>query len=1166
MKKKLSAIVLMSFLLTLFSYQTVAQVVTTTPEHPTFTNPCTIQFDATQGSGGLAGYDGDVYAHTGVITENSTGSGDWKYVQAAWGENIPKCKLTRVADDLYILEIEPSIQGYYGVPDDEEILQMALVFRSATEVEGQWLEGKTASGGDIFIDVFEPTLYVQFLTPVLEQIFVDLNDTIPVEAIATGAEQISLYLDNVMIKQDTGNYIADEIIATDYGTYLVKAVAEYETEMVVDSFFYSVRTITNPYNLLVWTDPTLPTEADNTIVYFDASQGSKGLEGFMGDVYVHTGVITENSSSPSDWKYVQSAWGENVPKCKLTRLDYNLFQLNIEPSVREYYGVPAGEEILQMAFVFRSDFPVSGDYLTGKTETGGDIFIEVYEPGLNITFIVPEKKEVFVDLNDTIPIIVAAVDSDKISLYVDDVLQKEVNGTYLSDSILANAEGIHWIKAVAENNKEIVADSIFYFTQTAVPVPDDIIEGINEINDNTVVLCLYAPYKDYAYVIGDFNNWEIDPQNIMNKSPDGNYFWIQLDNLEAGKEYIFQYVVDGDIRIGDPYADKTSDPWNDKYISDETYPDLIPYPDGMTTNVATVFQTAQEPYDWKYDNYEKPEITDLVVYELLIRDYTHAHTYQSVIDSLPYLKKLGINALELMPVNEFEGNISWGYNPSYFFAPDKYYGPKNILKELIDECHKEGIVVIQDIVLNHHFGQSPMVMLYWNSGLNRPAANSLWFNEIPKHDYNVGYDMNHESEDTKRWAERFLTYWLEEYHVDGFRFDLSKGLTQKNTLGDVGAWGQYDQPRIDILKHYADTIWKVDPSAYVILEHFADNSEETVLAEYDMIVWGNENHHYSEASMAWNSDSDFRWASYLIRGWDKPRNVVYMESHDEERMMFRNLENGNAAGSYNIKDTTTALSRVELAATFFFTIPGPKMIWMFEELGYDYTIWYGGDRVDPKPVRWDYYYDYRRKYLYDFFSVLIDLKKEQDVFRSNDFTMNTSGDMKRINITANPMSAVILGNFNVVDGNIDPHFMHTGKWYEYFTGDSIDVTDVHENIGLIRGEYRIYTDVKLEKPPLNTGIFDMHKTEGDFSFVYPNPSSSGFHIVCDIDKSTDIHISVFNIHGQEIIKLADHNVSAGRHDFRWDGSDQSGNHLEHGIYFYSITTDHGFDTGKLIIQ
>jgi len=251
MKKKLSAIVLMSFLLTLFSYQTVAQVVTTTPEHPTFTNPCTIQFDATQGSGGLAGYDGDVYAHTGVITENSTGSGDWKYVQAAWGENIPKCKLTRVADDLYILEIEPSIQGYYGVPDDEEILQMALVFRSATEVEGQWLEGKTASGGDIFIDVFEPTLYVQFLTPVLEQIFVDLNDTIPVEAIATGAEQLSLYIDDVMIKQDTGNYIADEVIATDYGTYLVKVIAEFETEMVVDSFFYSVRTITNPYDLLV---------------------------------------------------------------------------------------------------------------------------------------------------------------------------------------------------------------------------------------------------------------------------------------------------------------------------------------------------------------------------------------------------------------------------------------------------------------------------------------------------------------------------------------------------------------------------------------------------------------------------------------------------------------------------------------------------------------------------------------------------------------------------------------------------------------------------------------------------------------------------------------------------------------------------------------------------
>jgi len=179
-----------------------------------------------------------------------------------------------------------------------------------------------------------------------------------------------------------------------------------------------------------------------------------------------------------------------------------------------------------------------------------------------------------------------------------------------------------------------------------------------------------------------------------------------------------------------------------------------------------------------------------------------------------------------MPISEFEGNLSWGYNPNYYFAPDKYYGTKNALKHFIDECHSRGIAVIQDMVLNHSFGTSPMVMLYWDALNNRPAANNPWFNPIAKHDFNVGYDFNHESEATKYLVNRVVKYWINEYHVDGYRFDLSKGFTQTNTLGNTTAWGHYDQSRINIWQRISDSIWSVKPNAYVILEHFADNDEE----------------------------------------------------------------------------------------------------------------------------------------------------------------------------------------------------------------------------------------------------------------------------------------------------------------------------------------------------
>ena len=110
----------------------------------------------------------------------------------------------------------------------------------------------------------------------------------------------------------------------------------------------------------------------------------------------------------------------------------------------------------------------------------------------------------------------------------------------------------------------------------------------------------------------------------------------------------------------------------------------------------------------------RPDQRDLVIYELLIRDFSYRSDYQTVIDSLPHLKKLGINAIELMPIIEFDGLSSWGYAPTFFFACEKYYGPEEKLKELIDSCHSNGIAVIMDIVFNHAFQPNPWLRLYYD--------------------------------------------------------------------------------------------------------------------------------------------------------------------------------------------------------------------------------------------------------------------------------------------------------------------------------------------------------------------------------------------------------------------------------------------------------------------
>jgi hypothetical protein len=350
--------------------------------------------------------------------------------------------------------------------------------------------------------------------------------------------------------------------------------------------------------------------------------------------------------------------------------------------------------------------------------------------------------------------------------------------------------------------------------------------------------------------------------------------------------------------------------------------------------------------------------------------------------------------------------------------------------------------------------------MYWDDALNRPAASNPWFNaSSPNTSYSWGNDFNHESQATKDFVDRITKYWMTEYKVDGFRFDFTKGFT--NTPGDGSG---YDASRISILERMATKIWEVNPKAIVILEHFAVNAEEKELAAYanGMLIWGNSNATFSEAAMGYNesSKSDFNWASYQKRGFSKPGLVAYMESHDEERQMYKTITYGNSQGSYNTKDLNTALDRSKLATTFFLSLAGPKMIWQFGELGYDISIDQGG-RVSEKPDRWSYYNDAQRKKLFEVYSAMLKLRAQFDVFTSGEETLSVNGELKKIQLTLNDHNITLLGNFGLIDQSIIPGFQHTGTWYEFFTESESGISNVSAPILLKAGEFRLYSDKKL---------------------------------------------------------------------------------------------------------
>ena len=728
--------------------------------------------------------------------------------------------------------------------------------------------------------------------------------------------------------------------------------------------------------------PVFPKVTDNVTITFNATEGNGALTG-ISPVYAHAGLITSASTSPTDWKYVQGTWGTPDPKVLMTNLGNN--KHSISYNIKDFYGVPEGEEVESLAFVFRN---ATGSAV-GRASDGGDIFYPIYpaDVAFQSLLLSPQEASLALFENEVLP--VKGATSQDADLYIKDngITIYHTFGNLIEYNITVLGTESHEICFQAIRSADTLKQCFYYSVIQDVVVEDPPIaleDGLTILNGNDCYFQLYAPGKSYVHLNGDMTNWQLRSEFQMKRSVDGNRWWIEVPDLDLGSRYSYQYVVDGTIRIGDPYSTLVLDPFNDGSINAETYPDMPQYPYGLTSGFVSSFVVA--PVETTPPLSPKPGKTDLIVYELLLRDFLAAHSYSALQDTLDYLQRLGVNAIELMPVQEFEGNQGWGYNPSYHMALDKYYGSADAFRSLIEECHSRGIAVILDVVYNHAFGQSPLAQLYWDGAQNRPSANNPWLNPVAKHDFNVGYDFNHESAQTKYFVKRVLSWWMQTYGVDGFRFDLSKGFTQNNTLGNTAAWGHFDQSRINILQDYANHIWSIDPDAYVILEHFADNDEETELSSRGMMLWGNMTTQYGQGAKGYGG-SDFSNNWYVQRGWADPHLVGYMESHDEERLMYKNLSAGNMAPGYNIRDLDVALGRIELVSAFFYLIPGPKMIWEFGELGYDYSINYCTDgtvstncRLDAKPVRWDYKNVLLRQRIYDVDRALI-LLREQPAFK-----------------------------------------------------------------------------------------------------------------------------------------------------------------------------------------
>lgn len=591
------------------------------------------------------------------------------------------------------------------------------------------------------------------------------------------------------------------------------------------------------------------------------------------------------------------------------------------------------------------------------------------------------------------------------------------------------------------------------------PRPEGVSNGIYYGEDGTsVTLCTYAASKTESakrvFLYGDMTNWELSADYQLYK--DGNYFWITLTGLQKKKEYRFQYAVeraDGKKKlISDLYSEKVLCA-DDAYEPRTVDPYLIGYPSSKGVDgYVTVIQPGKPEYNWSDAtlNFVRPNKNNLVIYELWVYDYTPDRSFKGLMERLDYLQNLGVNAIELMPVTEFDGNYNWGYAPNHYFALDKAYGKPETFKQFIDECHRRGMAVILDMVFNHATGNNPMNKLYpYGSELSK----NPWFNVNAPHSDNVYEDWNHGFAPAHEMFIRALQYWLTEYKVDGYRLDLSHGLCsdEPNTAVD------------NLIDYYRKGVKAVSPTAYMILEHWGSNmgEERPYLISYGMQCWANTTNAYCQTAMGWLKDGD------SFTDANKDGFVSYCESHDEERMQYKAKQWG--AGKIKT-DEAVRLGRVAENVAFNVLLNGSHMVWQFEEIGYDFSINCDMEHPNasnenyrcnkkPRPEGRGYFTQPERVEAFTKCAQTITLRTRllPQVFEGNPTAVNI-GSRAKLRTIQWGSNVFVAANFDTT--SVQTVNLPSGTWYDYLDGGG----RAGSSYNLQAGQLKIFTGQPLTAP------------------------------------------------------------------------------------------------------
>ncbi len=438
---------------------------------------------------------------------------------------------------------------------------------------------------------------------------------------------------------------------------------------------------------------------------------------------------------------------------------------------------------------------------------------------------------------------------------------------------------------------------------------------------------VWAPHAQQVAVMGDFNDW--DEKKSQLEAEDNGYWYTLVDKAKADNEYKFVITTEG----GDTLAK------NDPYAR-------------MLTNSSGNSVITDLSYDWEGDNFETPYWNDTVIYEMHVgtfhvTDPGQPGSFHSVIEKLPYLQELGINTIELMPITEFPGDYSWGYNPAHPFAVEESYGGVTGLKDLVKAAHQVGIAIILDVVYNH-FGPSDIDLWQFDGWSDNEGGGIYFYNDWRAETPWGATRPDYGRAEVRQYLRDNALMWLEEFRMDGLRLDGTMFMRNANGLdGDTGSdipevWNFFQDLNREVNERY--------PRKLLIAEDLMDNvaiteSVEEGGAGFGSQWWGGFVHPVRAVVIEPEDQQRNmeKLAQIVAFPSDKAfKRIIYTESHDE-------VANGKARVNEEIwpgeSDNYFAIKRSFLGAALVFTAPGIPMMFQGQEFAED--KWFSdGDPLD----------------------------------------------------------------------------------------------------------------------------------------------------------------------------------------------------------------------------